>query len=60
MGFGLHKIINSISIKISIFFFNQRLPLEYVFYNFIFRSFIAKKNQNNLTIKIFMKKDFQN
>jgi hypothetical protein len=53
MGLGLHKIINSLSIKISILLFNQRLPLEYIFYNFIFRLFVTKKNYNNLTIKNF-------
>ena len=53
MGLGLHKIINSLSIKISILVFNQRLPLKYIFYNFIFRLFIAKQNRNNLMIKNF-------
>tara|TARA_B100001057_G_scaffold308252_1_gene308347 strand:+ start:1359 stop:2288 length:930 start_codon:yes stop_codon:yes gene_type:complete len=47
MGFGLHKILSSISVRASILLFNQRLALGYIFYNFIFRLFIANKKSHN-------------
>ena len=54
----LHKILNKISINLSIKFFGARLPLSYVFFNTIFKWFIINKNINNEFIKKYYEDGF--
>ena len=39
----IHKILNNISLKISLFLFNQRIPLSYIFFNKFYKFLIVKK-----------------
>ena len=48
---ALHKILNKISINLSIKFFGARLPLSYVFFNTIFKKFIINKSVESEFIK---------
>ena len=54
----LHKILNKISINLSIKFFGARLPLSYIFFNTIFKWFIINKNINNEFIKKYYEDGF--
>ena len=54
----LYKILFKISIYISIKFFHLRLPLPYVFYNFLYKKFILNTKNHNDSILNFDRKGF--
>ena len=54
---GLSKYINFNSKKFSLLIFNQRLPFIYIFFNTLYKKFIANKNVNN-QIKKFHQSGF--
>ena len=54
----LYKILFKISIYISIKIFNLRLPLPYVFYNFLYKKFILNTKHCNDSISNFERKGF--
>lgn len=49
----IYKLINSISLKISILLFNQRVPLSYIFFNKLYKTLIIKKDIINEEIYNF-------
>ena len=54
---GLSKLINFNSKKFSLKIFNQRLPFIYIFFNTLYKKFIANKNVND-QIKKFHQSGF--
>ncbi len=54
----IYKLINRISLKISILLFNQRVPLSYIFFNKLYRILIVKKDKINEEIYNFHHKGF--
>jgi len=48
----IYKLINSISLKISILLFNQRVPLSYIFFNKLYKTLIIKKDIINEIIRV--------
>ena len=58
MGLKLHKYINLNNKKFSVKFFNQSLPLIYIFFNFLYRSIVVNTNVNNKEIKQFHNSGF--
>ncbi|MDA7770523.1 hypothetical protein N8925_04340 [Candidatus Pelagibacter sp.] len=55
---ALHKILNKISINLSIKFFGARLPLSYVFFNTIFKKFIINRSVESEFIKKYYEDGF--
>ena len=58
MGLKLHRYINLNNKKFSLKFFNQSLPLIYIFFNFLYRSIIVNSKINDNEIKQFHKSGF--
>ena len=58
MGLKLHKYINLNNKKFSAKFLNQSLPLIYIFFNFLYRSFVVNNKMNDNEIKQFHKSGF--
>ncbi len=54
----IHKILNNISLKISLFLFNQRIPLSYIFFNKFYKFLIVKKKIENEEIYNFHNKGY--
>lgn len=58
MGLNLHKYINFNNKKFSIKFFNQRLPLIYILFNFLYRKLVVNSKVNDQEIKQFHNSGF--
>ena len=58
MGLKLHRYINFNNKKFSVKFFNQRLPLIYILFNFFYRRFVVNSNINDKEILQFHKSGF--
>lgn len=58
MGLKLHRYFNFNNKKFSVKFFNQRLPLIYILFNFFYRRFVVNSNINDKEILQFHKSGF--
>ena len=50
MGLGLHKYINFNNKKFSVKFFNQRLPLIYILFNYLYRKLVVNSKLDDQEI----------
>ena len=58
MGLGLHKYINFNNKRFSVKFFNQRLPLIYIMFNYLYRKLVVNSKLNDQEIKKFHNSGF--
>ena len=58
MGLGLHKYINFNNKRISVKIFNQRLPLIYIMFNYLYRKLVVNSKLNDQEIKKFHNSGF--
>jgi hypothetical protein len=58
MGLGLHKYINFNNKKFSVKFFNQRLPLIYILFNYLYRKLVVNSKLDDQEIKKFHNSGF--
>ncbi len=58
MGLGLHKYFNINNKKFSVKLFNQRLPLIYILFNFLYRKLVVNSKIDDQEIKQFHKSGF--
>ena len=58
MGLKLYRYINFNNKKFSVKFFNQRLPLIYILFNFFYRKFVVNSNIGDKEILQFHKSGF--
>jgi hypothetical protein len=58
MGLKLYRYINFNNKKFSVKFFNQRLPLIYILFNFFYRKYVVNSNINDKEILQFHKSGF--
>ena len=58
MGLGLHKYINFNNKRISVKIFNQRLPLIYIMFNYLYRKLVVNSKLNDQKIKKFHNSGF--
>ena len=58
MGLKLYRYINLNNKKFSVKFFNQSLPLIYIFFNFLYRLIVVNSKVNDKEIKQFHNSGF--